>query len=433
MIRETKKTNIPWIGEIPSDWSTCRFKNIASFKKDIAKNKSYLYERLALTLNGVIKRSKDDDEGLQPDTFDSYQILNPGDFVFKMIDLQNISTSRVGKSPFLGLVSPAYLRFEPSPLIDSDFYYYYLMNLYYQCVFNKIAGDGVRSALNKDDIGNIECPVPPFEEQNKIVKKIKSKEEKINALIANEEKQIEKLKNYKQALISEVVTKGLNPNVPLKDSGLFWYGKIRSDAILGKTLFYLSMPITDGPHETPQLFDEGIPFISAEAVSCGNGEINFEHARGYISKEYYDYCCKKYIPQKNDIYMIKSGATTGKVSIVKTDIIFTIWSPLAVFRAETKKIVPLYLYYFLQSDFFQKQVQLKGTFGTQQNIGMRTLEQLLLIVPSTLEQEFICNFLDERISAIDSLIEKHEQKINELNMYRKSVIYEYVTGKREIC
>jgi len=120
------------------------------------------------------------------------------------------------------------------------------------------------------------------------------------------------------------------------------------------------MPITDGPHETPSAVDEidGIPFVSAEAVSCGNGSIDFEHIWGFISKEYYKECCKKYIPRIDDIYMIKSGATTGKVAIVDTERIFTIWSPLAVFRANTFIIKPKYLFYFLQSSMYLSQVEL---------------------------------------------------------------------------
>ena len=110
-MREMRDSGTPWIGEIPSHWSLIRFKDKFKNIKEIAREKSVEYERLALTLNGVIRRPKDDSEGLQPKEFDTYQILRENDFVFKMIDLQNISTSRVGLSPYTGLVSPAYIRF----------------------------------------------------------------------------------------------------------------------------------------------------------------------------------------------------------------------------------------------------------------------------------------------------------------------------------
>ena len=213
----------------------------------------------------------------------------------------------------------------------------------------------------------------------------------------------------------------------MKDSGIEWIGEIPADWDVKKTLSCLSMPITDGPHTTPELLSEGVPFVSAEAVSSGSGKIDFAHIRGYISEAFYNECCKKYIPQKNDIYMIKSGATTGKVAVVDTDIRFTIWSPLAVFRANPDKIQYKYLYYALQSHPYQKQIEDKWSFGTQQNIGMRVLEQIKLTVPPLSEQKKIADYLDEKCGAIDEVIAKTEQSIEEYKKLKQSVITEAVT------
>lgn len=214
----------------------------------------------------------------------------------------------------------------------------------------------------------------------------------------------------------------------VKDSGVEWIGEIPADWNIGKTLYALSMPITDGPHETPELFDEGIPFVSAEAVSCGNGHIDFEHIRGFISQDFYEECCKKYIPEMHDIYMIKSGATTGKVAIVETQKLFTIWSPLAVFRTNPKKCFYEYLYYFIQSDAYQKQIENKWTYGTQQNIGMRTLEKLMICFPSIDQQINIADYLDVKSSKIDEIIEKQQAIIEKLKEYKLSIITEAVTS-----
>ena len=213
----------------------------------------------------------------------------------------------------------------------------------------------------------------------------------------------------------------------MKDSGVKWIGKIPIEWEVGKTLYALSMPITDGPHETPELFSEGVPFVSAEAVSCGNGHIDFEHIRGYISQEFYEECCKKYIPQINDIYMIKSGATTGRVAKVETDRIFTIWSPLAVFRCDERRSFYNYLYYFIQSDAYQKQIENKWTYGTQQNIGMRTLEKLIVCYPPIEEQYRISRYLDEKCEKIEKIIEKQHKIVEELKAYKLATITEIVT------
>ena len=430
-----KYSGVEWIGEIPDKWNLVRLKDICINKKEVAGEKSSEYERLALTLNGVIKRPKDDQEGLQPKEFDTYQILEENDFVFKMIDLQNISTSRVGLSPYTGLVSPAYIRFASKKKGQfNEFIHYYLLSLWHNCVYNNIAGDGVRSALNATDMGNLKCPYPTEDQQRKIAGFLNKKTAEIDSLIEIENQQIEKIKEYKQAVITEAVTRGLDKKVPLKDSGVEWIGKIPEGWSIQKVLYQLSMPVTDGPHTTPELQPEGVAFVSAEAVSCGNGGIDFSHIRGYITEEFYQECCLKYIPEIDDVYMIKSGATTGRVSIVTSlEPKFTIWSPLAVMRCDKNKMVPKFLYYAVQSEQFQRQVALGWSFGTQQNLGMRTLEQLKLIIPALSEQKDIANYLDTKIGDIEKAIKVKNEKIERLEEYKKSLIYEYVTGKKEVC
>lgn len=279
---------------------------------------------------------------------------------------------------------------------------------------------------------NVKIVFPPLSEQSTIASYLDAQCAKIDEIIAQAKASIEDYKQWKASIIYEAVTKGLDPNVEMKDSGIPWIGKIPDTWAVCKTLYVLSMSITDGPHVTPELFDDGIPFISAEAVSCGNGKIDFSHKRGFISEEFYQECCKKYIPQLDDIFMIKSGATTGRVAMVDTNERFTIWSPLAVFRANRDRIVPRYLFYFLQSEAYQKQVELGWTYGTQQNIGMRTLETLKVCLPPLDTQAEIVEFLEKDCSIIDQLIAEKESLIDDLESYKKSLIYEVVTGKRRV-
>ena len=213
----------------------------------------------------------------------------------------------------------------------------------------------------------------------------------------------------------------------MKDSGNKWIGDIPADWSCGKTIYYLSMPMTDGPHTTPQLYDDGVPFVSAEAVSCGRGKIDFDHIRGYISEEFYEECCKKYIPQMDDIYMIKSGATTGRVSIVDTDVKFTIWSPLAVYRVNKSLVMPKFMFYAIQSPSYMKQVEDGWNYGTQQNIGMRTLEKLKVAVPPYAEQKRIVEYLDTKWNEIDALAADILSQIDTLEQYKRSIITEAVT------
>lgn len=426
MNRTMKETNIPWIGKIPIDWQICRFKDIAVSKKEIVGEKADDYVRLALTLNGVIKRGKDDDKGLQPSDFYSYQILNVGDFIFKMIDLQNVSTSRVGLSPFTGIVSPAYVRFVPNNGINKDFYYFYLMSLYYQKVYNNIAGDGVRSALNARDLGLIACPIPSKEEQIKIVKAIKEKEEKINALIANEEEQIEKLKAYKQALISEVVTKGLNPNVPMKDSGVDWIGKINCNYSLYKLKYLLSEPLLYGANAIG-LKNGDFRFIRITDISLDN-KLKSNNDNQYLNA----IDAEPFILKDGDVLFARSGATCGK-SFVYYDNYGPSCFAGYLIRARFKRnlIIPKYVGYFSKSsiyDLWKNQIFIQATI---QNISANKYAYLDIVVPSIEEQHEIVAYLDKKETLLDKMIRCHLNKIEKLKAYRQSMIYEYVTGKRK--
>jgi len=210
-----------------------------------------------------------------------------------------------------------------------------------------------------------------------------------------------------------------------KPSNVEWLGEIPQHWEVTSVKHLLSIPITDGPHTTPELLEEGVPFISAEAIK--NGKIDFSKKRGFISKKEHKLFSKKYSPQKGDIYMVKSGATTGNVAMVNTDDDFSIWSPLAVFRANNKKIHANYLHFILQSTYFKNGVELNWSFGTQQNIGMGILSNLPIAYGNISEQEKIAKFLDEKTTKLDKAIEIKQRQIELLKERRQILIHRAVT------
>ena len=214
-----------------------------------------------------------------------------------------------------------------------------------------------------------------------------------------------------------------------KDSGVEWIGEIPEHWEVKHLKNIVSVKITDGPHETPVFTDDGIPFISAEAIQ--NGGVNFDSKRGYISKEtdgIYSLKCK---PRKNDIFIVKSGSTTGKIGYVSTDINFNIWSPLALVRAN-KVNYSRHLFYFLSSSFFQRQVQMYWSLGTQPNIGMKVLENLQVVIPPLPEQKSIALYLDTKTAQINRKIDLLTQKAKRYEELKRSLINETVIGKRGI-
>lgn len=428
MKRQYKDSGIPWMPTIPDTWTVQRGKNILVLNKRPVRESD---EVVTCFRDGeVILRSERRTEGFtMSDKEIGYQGINKGDIVIHGMDgfagSMGVSKSTGKGSPVLVVCSPKY---DAVP----QFIIYYLRTLAMTDVFIALS-TGIRERscdLRWNKIAELQFALPSSTTQQRIADFLDRKCAEIDELAALQETMIEELKRYKQSLITETVTKGLNKNAPMKDSEVEWIGEIPSHWTETKVLNVLSMPITDGPHETPNLYDTGIPFISADAVS--DEYINFDNKRGFISQAYYEECCKKYIPQKYDIYMIKSGASTGRTAIVETDEIFTIWSPLAVFRANRNMILPFFLLYVLRSYGFQKQVETNWSYGTQQNIGMRTLEKLIVSYPSLSEQQQIADYLDRKCAEIDELIAIKQQKIEALKEYKKSVIYEYVTGKKEV-
>jgi len=187
----------------------------------------------------------------------------------------------------------------------------------------------------------------------------------------------------------------------------------------------LEIPITDGPHTTPKFYDHGIPFLSAESIK--GGKLDFNKKRGFISQEDFEIYSQKYAPIKGDIFMVKSGATTGNTAMVETDDVFNIWSPLAVFRAHKKKVYPKFLHFYLMSFNFKTLVEISWSYGTQQNIGMGVLSNLPISYGTMEEQTQIANYLDHKTSLIDSIIAQKEQLIEKLKEQRQAIINEAVT------
>lgn len=213
--------------------------------------------------------------------------------------------------------------------------------------------------------------------------------------------------------------------VEMKDSNIESIGAIPQAWSVLKVKHAVETKITDGPHETPEILDEGIPFLSAEAVK--RGKLNFHLKRGYISLEDHIKFSKKCKPKYNDIFMIKSGATTGEVAMVETNEEFNIWSPLALIRSDQEKVIPKFMYYYISSLAFRKQVELGWSYGTQQNIGMGVIENLFMTLPSLYEQKYIVLYLETKVEELDRLVEAKEKLIQLLEEKRQSMITEAVT------
>lgn len=418
-----------WLGDVPEHWQIVRTKDIFNHRKEEALEDD---EIVTAFRDGqvTLRKNRRTDGFTNSIKEHGYQHINNGDLVIHEMDA---FAGAIGVSDSSGKSTPVYtVCYAKNENINHHFYSHFFRTMAKTGFINSLAkGIRVRSTeFRWNESRNVYLAEPPKADQEKIVSFLDTETARIDNLIAKQEKLIELLEEQRKSIISHAVTKGLNPNVPMKDSGVEWLGDVPEHWMTPSSKHLLEIPITDGPHETPNFVDDGVPFISAEAIS--KGKIDFDKKRGYITSELNAIYSKKYSPKIDDIYMVKSGATTGKVAMVETTEEFNIWSPLAVFRCNKNKVLPKFLLAVFNSSHFYDALVLNWSYGTQQNIGMGVLSNIEIPCPSLKEQAEIIQHLDAQNTKFDKLISTQSQLIEKLKEYRSTIISHAVTGKIDV-
>ena len=425
--RLMKDTNVGWVRDIPQHWDSIRGKYIFTNRKSVVGAKVDDYERLALTLNGVIRRSKDDNEGLQPTEFSGYQILKENELVFKLIDLQNVSTSRVGLSKYTGIVSPAYVVLKTSKKVYPSFAEkYYLMMWMYE-VFNALGDAGVRSNLNAKELLELRFPLPPYEEQIKIADYLDSKCSEIDNLSKDIEHQIETLEEYKKSVITEAVTKGLNPNVEMNDSDVPWIEKYPKEWQISEISFYTTSRSGGTPDRLNMDYWNGgtIPWMASGEVN----KIFVTETNEKITKLATRNSSAKIVPANSVMVALNGqGKTKGMSAILKIDA--TCNQSLCAFKCDEVNLNYEYLFFCFQCMY----KYLRGQAGDAIRDGLSAsyVKKQRIPLPSFDEQLEISKFCMKKYIEIDSIITDKKKQLDTLTEYKKSLIYEYVTGKKEV-
>ena len=421
-MREMKDSGIAWIGVIPQDWEIVRTKSLYCSAKEIAGDRADDFERLALTLNGVIKRSKEDSVGLQPEKFSGYQILKKGELVFKLIDLENVATSRVGLSPYTGIVSPAYIVLsKQSRAKDLVVRYsmYHFLSMWQREIFNQMGDNGVRSSLNAKELLNIPHPFPSIYEQKRIVTFLDAQCAEIDAVLEKTRASIEEYKKLKQAVITQAVTKGIRGDRPMKDSGIEWIGDIpvEWDVIRVKQLLKERNERSKEGKEEPLSMSQKVGLVPTKFLeSIPNMASSFVGAKlAYV----------------DDLVFNKLKAHLGVFSVSRYD---GLVSPDYAVYCSTGKSNLKYLEYIFKTPQCIGEFRKKSTGIAAGLMRLYTegLFSIYLPYPALSEQEEIAEYLNEKCAGIDALIVKKQQYLIEIENYKKSLIYEYVTGKKEV-
>ncbi len=424
---EYKDSGVEWLGEVPSPWNIEPLLAVAS-ERDQSNEGMTESNLLSLSYGCIVQKDINSNDGLLPESFETYQIVEPDDIVFRLTDLQNDQRSlRTAIVTQRGIITSAYLAICPKHIIPQ--YLHYLLRSYdEQKVFYSMGG-GLRQSMKYSDVKRLPLVVPPKQEQVVIATFLDHETARIDALIAEQEKLIALLKEKRQAVISHAVTKGLNPDVPMKDSGVEWLGEVPahwSTCALKRCTNLLK----DGTHLPPQRTDTGVPLLSVRNII--NGQFGLLDDDSLISESDYQDLCRSFVPQGGDVLLAIVGATLGKVAMVPDGIgHFHIQRSLAIFRP-SEKTTSAWLALVFQSIGFQSLLWEHTGFSAQPGIYLGTLSAFKIPLPPLAEQNLIAGHVGKHTAFLNAMVTEAEKAVTLLRERRSALISAAVTGKIDV-
>ena len=432
-MREMKESGIEWIGDIPKAWETKPIR--AVFNEVIEKNHNGLVKTaLKFTYGNIVRKNNfdADEDNYVADTILNYTIVHPGTIMLNGLNLNfDFVTQRIALVTETGVITSAYIALEA---IDkshvSTKYFTYLFKCYDGCKALHNMGGGVRKILNFSEFKKYYIFVPSLSEQQRIANFLDFKCAEIDALTADIQLQIDTLEEYKRSLITETVTKGLNPDVEMKDSGVEFIGKIPINWNLTKLKYVGNVFNGDRGKNYPSgddLCDEGIYFLTSNNLHSVVLDCRDEISK-YISPERYKILRGAKIAYNDLIFCLRGSV--GNCSINKSIHEGTIASSLMSFRVDKEN--PDYVNYVLQTSIASAQTSNYTNGSCAANLSAENVVRYYIPAPPLPEQKQIAIFLDSKCTEIDNIIEAKNQQIDTLEEYKKSLIFEYVTGKKEV-
>lgn len=424
MSRSMKDSGVEWIGEIPVEWD---LKTVGKlFHNRNEKVSDYDFEPLSVTKNGIVPQL---DSAAKSDNHNDRKKVCIDDFVINSRSDRKMSA---GLSSLEGSVSLINLVLY-SDKIFPNYSNYLLKNYGFAEEFYRW-GTGIVADLwstRYERMKRISIPYPSIREQQKIATFLDDKTTQIDSILMDTKQSIVELKKYKQALISETVTKGLNPDIKMKDSGIEWVGGIPEHwnvVKLGRLIISTMNGITRRNNT-----NENIGSVVLRLKDISNNGIEYDNVNRIELSETE---MKRYALKHGDLLFVR---VNGSKHLVGKNTLFMGYPEIVAYNDHiikvtiSEKILPTYTKWYLQSDSGGNEVQqyIKTSAG-QFTISGEDLRKLKIALPQLMEQQQIADFLDEKTAHIDSLIADKEKMVQELGKYKKSLIYEYVTGKKEV-
>ena len=412
-MREMKPSSMEWVGDIPASWKVMPNKYLMHKKKEICP----VYngeDILSLTMKGVIVRDLDAG-GKMPAFFDGYQRLEPGNLLMCLFDI-DVTPRCIGLIKQAGLSSPAYSQFVLCDDANAAYYCYYYTMLDNDKTLLHLAKN-LRHSLTEDQLGAIPVIVPPTDEQQRIADFLDAKCAKIDVLTADIQTQIDTLEQYKRSVITETVTKGLNPNAEMKDSGIEWVEQMPMswNTVPIKYLMYKIKSIC------PIYNGENILSLTTNGVI-----IRDLNGGGKMPTSFDGY--QKIVPGNLLMCLFDIDVTPRCIGLIKD---FGLTSPAySQFAMKDGAYAPYYYYYYLMVDYTKELLHMAKNLRhslTEDQLGAIKAPR-----PPYDEQIQIAEYLDNKCSEINQVIADKNNQLTTLDKYKKSLIFEYVTGKKEV-
>ena len=417
-MREMKDSGIVWIGAIPKRWQLSKIGSLYTQRNEKVSDKEY--RPLSVTMQGILPQLA---TAAKTDDGDNRKLVRVGDFA---INSRSDRRGSCGISPLDGSVSLINIILTPRTAMHPGYYNWLFHTTLFADEFYKW-GHGIVADLwttRWQEMKSITVPVPEYAEQERIAAFLDAECAEIDAVLEKTRASIEEYKKLKQAVITQAVTKGVRGDRPMKDSGIEWIGEIPAEWNKDKVIRVFSVI---GSGTTPKssdenLFDGNTPWIQSGDI---NGE-NLFVTKNCVSNSAIESYSALRVYQAPYLVVAMYGASVGNLSLSMIDACVN--QACCVLKKPTINLKFSFYIFKAVKDYLAQ----KAVGGGQPNISQETIKQLWLPIPSADEQIEISNYLDEKCRSVDALIAKKQQYLTEIENYKKSLIYEYVTGKKEV-
>jgi len=420
---QMKSSGVNWIQDIPQDWSIRVLFQLVDQVKN--KNKDLEEQNLLSLSYGKIKRKDiNNPEGLLPESFDGYNIIEADDIVLRLTDLQNDHTSlRVGQAKERGIITSAYTTLRPSNMVNPQ-YLYYVMHAYDLIKGFYGMGSGVRQGLNYDEVKTIKVPFPVKAEQTAIVLYLNDQVNQIDTIIEEAKSSLLEYKKWKTSIIHDAVTKGIDKSAQMKDSGISWIGNIPNTWLIRKIKSGFSIYSGATPKSDKEEYWDG-EIVWITPADYKTDEKYVSGGRRNISEAGYASCNTTTVPAGSVIFSKRAPVGTVAINTIPLCTNQGCLSCVPNMTTDSE-----YFYYVMS--VFTEQFELFSSGTTFKEISASAFGNFELPFPPIAVQKEISSFLSEKCTKIDEVIREKQQLIEDMEIYKRSLIYEVVTGKRKV-